>query len=64
MTPPKPSLFKGLVVGGMFLFFGRLKRSKGQASQKIGFSTSSQRFGLHFPDFIRSHYRRKWLKIK
>ena len=64
MKSHKSKSIKGLLAGGMFLFFGRLKRSKGQAARKLEFSASSQRFGLFFPDGLRNKYRRKWLKIK
>jgi hypothetical protein len=64
MNSLKPKLIKGLLAGGMFLFFGRLKRSKVQAARKLEFFASSQRFGLFFPDALRNKYRRKWLKTK
>jgi hypothetical protein len=64
MKSHKSNSIKGLLAGGLFLFFCRLKRSKGQAARKLEFSSSSQRFGLFFPDGLRNKYRRKWLKIK
>ncbi len=64
MNSHKSKSIKGLLAGGLFLFFGRLKRSKGPAARKLEFSASSQRFGLFFPDGMRNKFRRKWLKIR
>lgn len=64
MNSHKFRSIKGLLAGGMFVFFGRLKRSKSQAARKLEFSASSQRFGLFFPDTLRNKFRRKWLRIR